>query len=713
VPGISHDDQARTWLLRTPASAYGFGLSPDGATVRHLHWGAPIEHEDLNVLAGRPDDPSVQRMAWARQPPAEYVPWGGLRFDEPTLKADFPDGTRTIEWGYDSQLITEEDGATALTLRLRDRRYPLAVELGYRVFTSTDVIERWARIRHTDPGGQPIVLHQALSANWCLPAGDHWRLRYLAGGHVGETQLTDTVLTPGKLVLESRRGITSHQASPWFALDHPGHADETHGEVWSGALAWSGSWKLVFEITQGDRLHVCGGYNDFDSPLALPPGADLVLPVFCGVYGTEGTGGISRSWHDYQLGHVLPRRSGQVPLRPVLYNSWEATGFAVDEAGQGELAELAASLGVELFVVDDGWFTGRTHAAAGLGDWAADPAKFPRGLDPLIERVHGLGMRFGLWVEPEMVNEDSELYRAHPDWVFHFPGRAPAEWRHQLVLNLGRPDVAGWVHAAVDRLVTDHDISFLKWDMNRHFSDPGWPDELGHNPERAWVDHTRNLYAIIDRLRSAHPGLDIESCSGGGGRADLGILARTDQIWASDNTDAADRLLIQDGFTHAYAPAAMMCWVTDSPNPFTGRPLPLSFRFHVAMAGALGIGGDLRRWSAAEREEARQLVAGYQAIRPLVQRGRLYRLASPRDGGFAASQYLSADGGELAVLAWWRPRPYGSYPTALRLAGLDPAARYRDMVTGEEHRARVLMQAGLPLPPRIDYGSQLFHLRRA
>ncbi|MGH3165188.1 MAG: alpha-galactosidase, partial [Trebonia sp.] len=595
------------------------------------------------------------------------------------------------------------------------------------------VMERWVRLRHCGDEGV-IVVRQAYSANWCLPRDQGWRLRYLQGGHLVETQLTETALRPGKFVLESRRGITSHQANPWFALDRGELAAEEHGEVWSGALAWSGSWKLVTEVTPAGNLHVTGGYNEFDSPCELAPGAELVLPVFAGLYGNQGMGGVSREWHAYQLRHVLASsgRTGGSPSfpalgrpgalggtgevapapRPVLYNSWEATYFDVDERSQTRLAELAAEMGVELFVVDDGWFTGRVSDRAGLGDWTTDPAKFPNGLDPLIERVEKLGMRFGLWVEPEMVNADSMLYRDHPDWVFHFPNRQRSEKRNQLVLNLGRPDVADWVHASIDRLVSEHSISFLKWDMNRHFSEPGWPEQAGHNPERAWIDHTRHLYEILDRLRADHPGLEIESCSGGGGRVDLGILSRAEQVWPSDNTDASDRISIQDGFTHAYAPMTMMCWVTDSPNPITGRRLPLSYRFHVAMAGSLGIGGDLLTWPEEERAEAADLVAAYKAIRPLVQYGRLYRLASFRQGPVTASQYLAGDGAELAVLAWWRPRPFGVWTSRLRLAALDPAARYRDAATGVVYGGGLLMHSGLPLPSGLDYGSMLTHLIR-
>jgi alpha-galactosidase len=727
---VMYDEQTRTWLLRTPHSAYGLGVSADGSSVRHLHWGGPIDHEDLRAIAGRAVDRNVARVAWGNEDPAEFIAWGGLRYDEPSLKIDFADGTRAIEWRYNGHRIVEEDGCCILVIEMRDHSYPLAAEFCYRVFGDTDVIERWARLRHCGNQGV-IVVRQAYSANWCLPRDQGWRLRYLQGGHLAETQLTEAALHPGKLVLESRRGTTSHQANPWFALDRWGLTTEEHGEVWSGALAWSGSWKLVIETTPGGHLHVTGGFNEFDSPLEIAPGTELVLPVFAGVYGDHGMGGISREWHSYQLHHVLshrgrtggspsfpsPGRHGEAspavpPVRPVLYNSWEATEFDVDEHGQARLAELAAQMGVELFVVDDGWFTGRVNDRAGLGDWIADPAKFPHGLDPLIERVEKLGMRFGLWVEPEMVNEDSELYREHPDWVFHFPNRQRSEKRHQLVLNLGRPDVADWVHASIDRLVSEHSISFLKWDMNRHFSEPGWPDEAGRNPERAWVDHTRRLYGILDRLRAGHPGLEIESCSGGGGRADIGILARTDQVWPSDNTDASDRIAIQDGFAHAYAPMTMTCWVTDSPSPITGRRLPLSYRFHVAMAGSLGIGGDLLAWPEEERAEAAELVAAYKAIRPLVQHGQLYRLASFRHEPVTSWQYLARDGAELAVLAWWRPRPFGVWTPRLRLVALDPSARYRDAVTGEVHRGGTLLHSGLPLPESRDYGSMLVHLIR-
>jgi alpha-galactosidase len=734
---IWYDETTRTWLLGMRSTSYGFGLTDDGAALRHLHWGARLPQEATATLlaeSGRDTSRHERRLARTREDPCEYVPWGGLRYDEPSLKVDFADGTRAIEWRFADQRVTRDGQASTLELVFTDTSYPLQVTLAYRVYDGFDVLERWAALQHLGEG-PPITVRQAHSANWWLPAPRAWRLRYLYGGWGAETQLTQTMLTPGKLVLESRNGTTSHRLNPWFTLDPDGAATEESGEVWSGALAWSGSWKLVFETGASGQMHACGGVNDFDWAYRLTPGAELVLPQFAALYSPGGFGAVSREWHSWQRTHVLgrgdrttrslaprwvpapaegPAGRDQAPLRPVLYNSWEATSFSVSEAGQRRLAERAARLGIECFVVDDGWFTGRDHDRAGLGDWTPDPAKFPRGLGPLIEQVNDLGMRFGLWVEPEMVNPDSDLYRAHQDWVYHFTHRTRSLHRNQLVLNLARPDVAEWTFGTLDRLLSENRIEFVKWDMNRPFSEPGWPAEAGRNPERVWLDHVRHLYAILDGLRAAHPGVEFESCSAGGGRADLGILRRVEQVWTSDNTDAWDRVKIQHGFSQAYLPQAMMAWVTDSPNFLTGRALPLSFRFHVAMAGALGIGGDLLSWTDEDIAEAADLVAVYKDIRPVVQRGLLYRIGPEPRKQFSANQYVAEDGSRAVVLAWWGPHQCDARPRRLRLAGLDPDARYRDSGTGEEHLGAMLMTRGLSLPDDAEstFGSALIRLTR-
>src|SRR6185437_5286809 len=301
---------------------------------------------------------------------------------------------------------------------------------------------------------------------------------------------------PGKTVLESRRGTTGAQNNPWFAIDREGGNDQEAGGVWFGALGWSGSWQISVEQDQLQQVRVTGGFNSFDFGYRLQKGEHLQTPYFYGGYSSHGIGGASRLMHRFEVDSLLPH-APTPKLRPVLYNSWEATEFRVDEAGQIALAEKAASLGVERFVMDDGWFGQRKDDHAGLGDWYVNPQKFPHGLKPLIDKVHSLGMDFGLWVEPEMVNPDSDLYRKHPDWVLNFPGRPRNEERNQLVLNLAREDVKDYVLSTLDKLLTENDIAFLKWDYNRNWSEPGWDQLPPNEQKKVYVTFTHNLYSIL------------------------------------------------------------------------------------------------------------------------------------------------------------------------------------------------------------------------
>jgi alpha-galactosidase len=373
-----------------------------------------------------------------------------------------------------------------------------------------------------------------------------------------------------------------------------------------------------------------------------------------------------------------------------------------------------------LFVMDDGWFGKRNDDHAGLGDWFVNKTKFPNGLKPLISYVNGLGMDFGLWVEPEMVNPDSDLYRAHPDWVMNFPGRPRSELRNQLVLNLAREDVREYIFSVLDKLATENNIRYFKWDMNRIFAEPGWPEQPAAEQQKLWVQYVRNLYDIIDRLRAKHPNLEIESCSGGGGRIDLGILKRVEEVWTSDNTEAFDRLRIQEGFSEAYAAKFMSAWVTDVPN-MNGRSTPLKYRFLVAMQGALGIGANLNKWTSEDTKLATEMVALDKRIRDTVQNGNLYRLISPRSGDMTANQYVSADGRESVLFAFRHSQQYRTaaplvYPTAL-----DPKATYRlESPDGKlaaeasESSGAFLMGHGVQLTLTGDYDSTalLFHRTR-
>lgn len=694
----------RLWLLSGRHSSYALHLT-DEDVLLHLHWGPRLTVPDAEALAAEPL-PAERGFESPLDGREEYPVEGGPRFVRPALSVRAA-GVRGTEWHFESSTVDGDE----LRLRFHDPLHHLDITLHYRIRDDGDVIERWATLTNTRdhtgaPHDEPLELLRADSAAWSLPAGDRRRLSHLYGRWAAESRLARTDLTPGEKVIGSRRGHTSHQHLPWIAIDD-GTATEESGEVHSCALAWSGSWRIAVQRLADGTVQTVGGVgHDEAGLLLLAPGESFTTPVFAGLWTDGGFGAASRGWHAWQLAHVVP---GADRERPVLYNSWEATEFEVSEEQQRSLARLAAGLGVELFVVDDGWFGSRTSDRAGLGDWTPNPDRFPHGLKPLADEVHGLGMRFGIWVEPEMVNADSDLYRAHPDWVQHHPGRTRTEFRNQLVLNLARPDVRAYLWERLDTLLSSAPIDYVKWDFNRSFTDPGWPGDP--YPQRLGIEHVRGLYDLLGRLRAAHPGVAFESCSGGGGRIDLGILGLTDQVWTSDNTDPLDRLAIQHGFSQLHPARVMAAWVTDSPNVMGNqRTSGLGFRFISAMAGVLGVGGDLTKWSEAELTEARDWVALYKRIRPVVQHGEQYRLRPPGDGGLSAVQYVR--GAETVVLAWLHAQSYGEPQPPLRLRGLDPAAAYEDLATGTVHRGAVLAHHGLRTGLRGDLDAAVFHLRR-
>jgi alpha-galactosidase len=666
VGDISRDSQESAtiharegaWVIETRSSAYALGLDGEGRLV-HRYWGPRLprleDYPPPAVPAGWASFNGPGQLALE-----EYPAHAGAKYVEPCLKASFADGVRDVVLAFQGA----EVAAGELRLRLSDAK-GLRVTLHYRAHAALDLIERWATL--VNDGEQVVTLERAFSATWHAPHGEDYRLTHLGGRWLDEFHVRREALGPGVKVLESRRLTTSHHHNPWFALDN-GNAGEDEGFVWFGALAWSGNWKLAAERTDFGSTRVSIGLNDWDFAWRLEPGVPFVTPVSYGGLSPEGFGGASRRLHDLVRDELVPH--GAEP-RPALYNSWEATFFDVDEAGQLELARIAAAMGVELFVMDDGWFHRRDTDNAGLGDWWPDGRKFPRGLGPLIEGVKALGMRFGLWVEPEMVNPDSDLYRAHPEWVIHFPGRERTLLRDQMILNLGREDVQDYLLTTLDRLLGEHEISFIKWDMNRNVSEPGWPDAPGDQRE-IWVRYVQGLYRVWGELGARHPSVTWQSCSGGGGRADLAVLRLADQVWASDNTDAAARLAIQEGFSLAFPAATMEAWVTDT----NAARLPLEFRFHVAMCGVLGVGGNLTRWSAAEREEAARLVALYKEVREVVQRGDHYRLRSPQQHAYSALQYVSKDRDEAVLFAFRTHLPPPVTTPRLRLRGLDPSRLY-------------------------------------
>lgn len=470
----------------------------------------------------------------------------------------------------------------------------------------------------------------------------------------------------GAHVRENRRGRTSHDAFPGLMLTEAA-ATETAGTAMGVHLGWSGNHRLAVESFNDGRALVMAEGLLLPGEVRLLPGESLSSPVLYAAVSTQGLNGLSQAFHRHLRARPSHARLRAKP-RPVHYNSWEAVYFDHDPAVMMDLASRAAALGIERFVLDDGWFRGRRSDRAGLGDWQVDTGVYPDGLAPLIAHVRGLGMEFGLWVEPEMVNPDSDLYRAHPDWVLATPPAPQLAFRHQLVLDFGRAEVREHLFGAIDALLSEHPIAYLKWDMNRDLSHPGGAD--GRPGARA---HVLGVHEVLDRLRAAHPAVEIESCASGGGRADYGILARTDRVWTSDSNDALDRVAIQRGFSHFFPPELIGAHVGPETCHITGRRLRMGLRVATALFGHMGVECDLRALGAQEAADLAAGIALYKAERGLIHTGDLVRLDSP--AGTSGVMIIDA-AADAALLSWTVLTAGAASGARLRLAGLVPEAVY-------------------------------------
>jgi alpha-galactosidase len=620
-----------TWELPTARSVYVVLETDLGPAL--AHWGRPVRVVPPRTSFETPADIAPLELAAAGTRHAqgsELIVAGGA---SPRL---VPGSVALADDGTD----------TRLQALLRDDDAGLEVELHVRASRRHDVVERWAVLRSTR---RELVLRRAFGAGWNVPVGPGARVGTLVGAWSRECTPAEVDLPAGQLSLGSRQGVTSHTYAPVVTLRS---RDPDAEDAYGIALAWSGSWRLAVDaVPFREVVRVSGGPDDETDVVTLGPGEAFETPHLLGVWSPDGPAGVAGAWHAYQRG--LARGPEH---RPIVYNSWYATTFDVRVEHQLALADVAAELGVEVFVVDDGWFRGRTSDRAGLGDWSADPEKFPDGLEPLTKGVLDRGMRFGLWVEPEAVNPDSDLFRAHPDWV-HRPLHT---LRNQYVLDLGRPEVEAWAGETLRRLLAEHPISYLKWDMNRAL------------PAAGSVRHTRAYYRLMRLLRAEFPHVTVEACAAGGGRVDNAVLALSDVVWPSDETGPRDRLAIQHGFLSAYPASVMSSWVTGEPDRLDPVPASPEFRFVVAMAGVLGIGADLLAWDAATRARARELVALHRELRPVVHTGAVTRHGAPGDAHYAV-QYTAPDASRVVLLAWARP---GAGPARVPLAGLPPGARY-------------------------------------
>lgn len=681
------------FLLNTGTASYAFGVDDQGL-VRHLYWGKRIdsaEDFELPVLTEVSTNDPVFEIT--RE---EFPVYGGLRYKEHCLKATFADGTRETVYQYLDFEIVPGEACEELILHLKDAYYDFFIDLHYRVYEEEDLMERSVTVSNRSSG--PVQIEKLHSAQFHIP---YEGLNFSnVHGHWGaEQQRFTQKVSYGKIVIENRRGISSHNHNPYFILDRD--ATETSGDVYFGALRLTGNFSGVVEQTPYGETLVQMGLNSHDFMMELKPGETFEAPsVLCGYSGT-GYETMSHNLHRFARKYLL--RDG---YKPVLYNSWEATEFKVNSREQIGLAEKAREIGAELFVLDDGWFGERDGIDNGLGDWYVNERKFPNGLDELISEVKGMGLMFGIWVEPEMVNPKARLYQEHPDWIYHFETRKSDTSRGQYVLNMTRKDVRDFVYHMLDDLLTKHEIDYIKWDANRPMSQTCLQRDV-------WYRHIRAVYDIVTELKKKHPQVLFEACASGGGRIDYGILGIFDDFWTSDNTDAYDRLYIQDAYSRIYPIKAMRAWVTDCPNFLSGRVIPLKFRYHSAMMGALGIGCNILKFSEEDMELSRDMIRQYKEIRPIVQDGDFYRLENPSENGYFLYEYLKEDQGLL--FAFLPQSRVGHRGTTVRLRGLEESALYSVRKENETvtKSGSYLMNHGLELRLSGDYASVIFRFEKS
>ncbi|MEY4750222.1 MAG: hypothetical protein RIQ60_2436 [Pseudomonadota bacterium] len=731
---IHFDEQQRVFHLQTARSSTLMQILRDGWLVQ-LHWGARIEryrgaHAPVHLDRGFSPAPDEHDRTFSPDSfPQVYPTFGSGDFRTPACQVQRADGSTVGDLRYVAHHIQAGKPALAglpavyvenaseaetLEIELQDPADALRVTLRFTVLSDFDVIVR--SVQFDNRGAEPLRLLRALSASVDL-RDDRYEWLTLNGAHVRETQIHRAALRPGLQSVESRRGHSSHQHHPFHALLRPG-CDEAQGEAWGFSLVYSGNFIAQAEVDQFGTLRANLGINPFDFSWLLEAGERFQTPEAVLAFSDQGLGALSLTYNRLYRTRLCrgPWRDAE---RPILVNNWEATYFDFDADKIEALAKAAHGVGIEMLVLDDGWFGRRDNDLSSLGDWVVDRRKLPQGLDDLARRVTALGLRFGLWFEPEMISPDSDLYRAHPDWCLHVPGRRRTVSRNQLVLDLSRPEVCDYLIEAVSSVLASAPIGYVKWDMNRHMTEVG---SAALPPERQRETAHRymlGLYRVLETITQRFPQVLFEGCSGGGGRFDPGMLHYMPQTWTSDNTDAVCRLAIQHGTSLVYPASSMGAHVSAVPNHQVHRSTPLRMRGHVAMMGNLGYELDLTRLPQAELDEIAAQVALYKQIRPLVQFGDFLRLQSQFDsngdgkGNETSWQIVDAARSNIVVMHAAVLCPPQQPLRRLRLRGLDAQAVYRDLESGQDHGGDELMHLGLPLPLlRGDYQSWLFRLSR-
>lgn len=710
---IQIDAEKKIFTLETDHTMYQMQADAYGV-LRHLWYGAKTGC-DMSYLQDYPDVGFSGNIYAAGNDrtysldtlPLEYAGAGVGDFRVPAVAAVHADGSSALDLRYYSHTVkpgkygieglpavyAAEDEAETLEVVLRDTASAVEVTLLYAVLPALDLVTRCARIRNL--GETPVTLTKAASLCLDISRGS-WEWVHFHGRHAMERQMERRLLFHGIQEIGSTRGTSSHHQNPTVLLCTP-DCTETAGACIGAALVYSGSHQTRLECDQLGQVRMVMGIHPDLFRWELKAGETFSTPEVMLSYSDTGLETLSHHFHQAIREHIC-RGKYQLAERPVLINNWEATYFGFDTEKILHIAEEAARLGVDMLVLDDGWFGKRDDDCSGLGDWFVNETKLSGGLHDLVEKIKGMGMRFGIWFEPEMISEDSDLYRKHPDWAIRIPDRAPMRSRYQLVLDMANPEVQEYLFRVMSNVLHSADISYVKWDMNRSISD--WytrtlpADRQGEMPHR----YVLGLYALLERLTAAFPDVLFEGCSGGGGRFDAGMLYYCPQIWCSDDTDAYERTKIQYGTSFFYPVSAVGSHVSTVPNHQTGRITPFETRGTVAMAGSFGYELDLNLLSDGEKQEVAEQIRQFKTYGPLIHNGKYYRLTNPMAEDAALWEFAAQDGSEVLVQGMLFHAEANVLRRTVQLRGLDAEKRYRLDGTEQVYTGAALMAGGVLLP---------------
>jgi len=722
---ISYSEKNKMFKLDTPSSSYAMAVLFQEKMLAHLYYGRRLPDCDLTYLL-RGEDTSASltthrdKVSILDRLPMEYSAGGLGDFRESCLDAENKDGCWGCSLSYVSHRIytgkdkllglpatfADENECDTLELNCADDVLNLEITLVYNVFRNLDVITRHVKIKNN--GKETLYLKKVYSACLDIPNDDFEILR-LYGSWARERHISRVRLGYGKTSAGSVRGESSHQEHPFFALVNK-HTTQDTGSVYGFHLVYSGNFSAAAELSQYNAVRACIGINPYNFSWALELNQVFISPEAVLTYSARGLDGMTNTLHDLYRNH-LTRGKYKDAKRPALINSWEAAYFDFDTDKLLNIAGEAAKLGIELFVLDDGWFGKRNDDNTSLGDWTVNEEKIKGGLKYLADEINKLGMKFGIWLEPEMVSPDSELYRAHPDWAVAIPDRSASLCRNQYVLDLTRKEVREYIYESISAVLKSAAISYVKWDMNRPLTDVG--SLTLKNQGEFYHRYVLGVYELQERLVSDFPDVLLENCSGGGGRFDPGMLYYSPQIWCSDNTDAIERLIIQEGTAMLYPLSAIGAHVSGCPNHITGRVTPFETRGIVALAGTFGYELDVTKLSDEDKNALPDQIAAYHKYNDLIRRGDYYRLASYAENRrYDCWQVVSKDKTET-LISFVNVRAVPNAPKIIvQLKGLDENRDYINDSDGLKYAGGALMYAGLVMDAGCgDYQGALIYFR--